>query len=105
MSWIQKNFHKFQPKVSTYSNGRIALQYFILSDDNELAKMGFMEPACTATINMPDIPLREGEVIIKNYSENEGLYECMVEAGHITLPRAYVQSNFVKMPICKLLIN
>jgi len=32
-----------------------------------------------ATVNLPDVDLEPDEIAIKNYSENEGIYECLVE--------------------------
>jgi DNA helicase HerA-like ATPase len=45
------------------------------------------------------------EVIIKDYSENEGLYECMLKTGHIGPELRRVYSGFISAPVCKLLLN
>ena len=105
MSYISENFHKFVPVFGKYSNGRIALSYNELSDDPKLAAMDYMEPACTATINLPDEDLEADEVIIKDYSENQGIYDCMLKANHIGPALRYVQTGFVKAPVCKLLLQ
>jgi hypothetical protein len=52
-----------------YSNGRTAIQ---LKDDNDGS------PVATATINVPDVYLEKDEVIIKDYSENEGMLDTLV---------------------------
>jgi len=105
MSYISENFHKFVPVFGKYSNGRIALSYNELSDDPELAEMGYMETACIATINLPDEDLETDEVIIKNYSECEGLYDCMLAANHIGPASRYVKSGFITAPVSKLLLT
>lgn len=54
-----------------YGNHRVAIH---LKDDK-----GF--PFATATINDPDTWLEPGQVLIKNYSENKGMVDALVEAG------------------------
>jgi len=53
-----------------YENGRTAIR---------LTENG--SPFATATINDPDMDLKSNEVIIKNYSENNGMVDALVEAG------------------------
>lgn len=56
----------------------------------------------TATINDPDFDLLENEVIIKNYSENEGILEALEEAGIVQslYPLSY---GFTTAIVCKVL--
>lgn len=54
-----------------YHNGNTALR---LVDAN-----GF--PYMTATTNDSDLVLEEGEILIKDYSENRGIMDALVEAG------------------------
>lgn len=77
-------------------NDRIAI---LLKDTSD------SEPVATATINLPDVPLENDEVIIKDYSENEGMVECLAEAGIITSVVDWVKTGFVKAPICRLNTN
>ncbi len=57
-----------------------------------------------ATINIPEHPIRNNEVIIKNYSENEGILEALIDAKIISKPIEYVQTGYVNVPVCKLLV-
>lgn len=75
--YLQENFHNWTPEVEIYqTTGRIAIGYMTEED-------GYPETAAIATVNVPDIYLEPDEVLIKNYSENEGIMELMVKAGHI----------------------
>lgn len=74
-------------------NGRLALQLVDAHD---------FEPVAVASVNLANHSLSEGEIFIKNYSENEGMVECLVEAGLIAEPHNMVQSGFVYIPVCKL---
>ena len=57
-------------------------------------------PIAVATVNVPNIPLEENEVIIKNYSENEGIYDALVEAKIVNKTKKSVRlSEFVVAPI------
>ena len=99
MSYITENFHKLlPPEIGRYYNGRIAITYSIVEDE-EIGQ----EPFCTATINLPDEPLEEDEVIIKSYAENEGLYQCMMRDGVISEVIRWVRSGFIEAPVCRLL--
>lgn len=105
MSWIKENFHKFVPKLNKYSNGRTAIQYEMLVEKEPYKSRGWMEPACTATVNLPDEDLEADEVIIKSYSENQGLYEEMLKAGHIGPELRRVRCGHMTAPVCKLLLK
>lgn len=62
-------------------------------------------PVCIATINVnEDLGSKEGEenVVIKNYAENQGVLEVLVEAKVISKPIGTTSQGF---PICKLLIS
>ena len=47
-------------------------------------------------------PIDESEdVVIKNYSENEGILEALVEGGIIEKPHATIEINFVTLYVAK----
>ena len=79
-----------------YSNQRIAI---------ELIEIGTNEPIAVATINLPCALLKDDEICIKDYSENEGMLDVLIEAGVISKPIREIQSGFVTIPICELLIS
>lgn len=67
--------------VSSYSTTNcIALELFAAVDDEETDTVEG-EPVAMATINLIEIPLEPGQVIIKDYSENEGMYDALYKAG------------------------
>ena len=88
-------------KFGEYSNGRTAIQ--LVSNDE------YNEPIATATVNLPDQAVMQStgnkNVFIKNYSENEGMLNCLVDAGIVSTPIAIVTSGFVDVPLCKLLVD
>ena len=79
-----------------YPNGRTAI---------ELVDYKTYEPIATATVNVPGIPLKENEIIIKNYSENQGMFQALFNAGIVKLNRIDTQSEWVDFHICELLIE
>jgi len=81
-------------KFAKYHNGQTAIN--LIDEDDGM-------PYATATVCVEDNLLQEGEVAIKDYSENEGILEALIEANIVDHPRAFIQSGFVKIPICKLL--
>jgi len=78
-----------------YCNGRTALG---------LTEVDTGEPFATATVNLPEINLAQNEIAIKNYSENEGILQVLIDAGVIGKPKYEIQSGFVSIPVCELKI-
>lgn len=78
-----------------YNNGRIALELVNVKND---------EPVLVATVNVPEVDIEKDEVVIKNYSENEGILEVMVKAKIISEPIRFITTGHTSSPICKLLL-
>lgn len=98
MSYITDNFKNWQPQLHKYSNGRIAIEYISETE-------GYPEEECRATVNLPYKHCEPDECFIKNYSENEGLLECMQSAGHVEPVIEYITTGFVKVPKVKCLLK
>lgn len=94
MKTIEHNGYRLRPQFSKYQNGQIAIRLLDLMDGM---------PYATATVCVEDDLLKEGEVAIKDYSENSGILESLMEADVIEPPHAFIQAEFVKIPICKLI--
>lgn len=77
-----------------YDNGRPSIKLTI-------AETG--EPMATATINVPYVELKEGETIIKDYSENEGMLKVLEEAGIVKSTGHFVNSGFVSCPVVTII--
>lgn len=80
-------------KKAEYTNGRIALQ--LISNG---------EPRCMATVNLPDVDCPEGHAFIKDYSENTGVLKELIRNNIVSEPLAYIEGQYVTMPLCKVLI-
>jgi hypothetical protein len=76
-----------------YTNGRIALY---LTD----VKTG--EDVIVPTVNVPEEYINDNEVIIKNYSENEGVLDVLINYKIISKPISFSKQG---LPICKFLSN
>jgi len=83
-------------QFAQYSNGRTAIE---LLDDKD------GEPVATATVNLPNVPLAHDHVMIKNYSENDGMLKTLMDAGIISEPVNIVASGYILVPIVKLLVK
>ena len=78
-----------------YGNGRTAV---VLEDEEGLYAV--------ATVNLPDEPLEDGYVFVKDYSENEGMLQALVDAGIVErTDKDTVQSGYVEVPVAKLTIK
>lgn len=79
-----------------YKNDRTAI---------ELVDSSNGEPIAMATVNIPEEDIEDDEVIIKNYSENDGMLDALMDAGVVGEPLRMVKSGFVEVPVVKLLIK
>jgi hypothetical protein len=60
-------------------------------------------PVATASINMPGLDLLPNEVIIKDYSENEGMFDTLVNAGIIKKTNKGAQLTYGIAPIAEII--
>lgn len=77
----------------TYANKRIAI---------ELTEAETGELMCIATVNIPDVHIEVGQVIIKDYSENEGIFKTLCKAGIIEPTGKSISTGMVTCPIGRL---
>jgi hypothetical protein len=75
------------------NNNRIAIMLDDVSDH--------MQIAC-ATINLPEEEIADDQVIIKDYSENEGMLGTLIGAKIVTVP--WRRTNPGNHPVCRLLL-
>ncbi len=82
-------------KWSTYASGQHALQLFSPYGSE-----------MTVTSNMPDHDIAKDEIVVKNYSENEGILAELIRLKIIAQPSVrQIRSGFVTLEVCKLLID
>lgn len=79
-------------KIGYYANGNTAIQLFGKEDH---------EPVATATINLYE-KLPQNQAYIKDYSENEGMLEVLMEAGIVTKILGYRHNGYIVAPLCEL---
>lgn len=72
-----------------------------------LEEFGTGEPIATATINLEGVPLANGYVHIKEYSENKGITKALVDAGVVEWngEQIYIGPFNSEVNLCKLLIE
>ena len=82
------------PVMSRYANGQNSIR--LVDSDG----MPFM--TASVAIDHELVQLEDDEVIIKNYSENEGILEALVDAGVIENPHRGFTYHFVTMFVARL---
>lgn len=80
-------------RTETYQDGGVRIQLYDSSDGT---------PYATATARVEE-KLKQGEVAIKSWSENEGILEFLVHNKIVKEPHRFVESGYVKVPICELI--
>lgn len=76
--------------VQHYRNGRPVIELIDVSDG---------QPYAVATVNMPEVLLSPNECLIKDYSENEGMYEFLVNNNIVTPSDMGIQLEHVWLPL------
>lgn len=79
------------PVIGEYVNGQTSIQ--LIDEDG----MPFMTASVAHDVNIAD-----DCVIIKNYSENEGILEALIEAGIIEKPFCEIPTGFVTLYVAAL---
>jgi len=80
------------------AGNRLAIQ--LLSDEENADKGVFYgEPIAVATVNIPEVPLKENELIIKDYSENSGMLDALKKFGFISETKREITSGFVTVQV------
>jgi hypothetical protein len=77
-----------------YQNGRPALQ---------LMDAATGEPIAKATVNLPDEYLPPNEVFIKNYGENEGILQSLIDAKIVAPAHRIVATGHSHVGQCRLI--
>lgn len=75
-----------------YGNGRIALELY--NHEGSIA---------IATVNCPHVEIPSDCIVVKNYSENEGMLEALQEAGIVGGVVGHIHTGFVIVPVCEYL--
>jgi hypothetical protein len=83
-------------RASYGGSERIALPLYAVADG---------EPVAIATVNLPELALAADEVVIKDYSENEGMLATLLAAGVVSPPLREVQSGYVTLFVCRCLLS
>lgn len=85
-------------KFSHYENGRTAIIIFNGDDISDA-------PIMVATVNIPSEPLSDNEVIIKDWSENEGVTVWLQHNSIIGPVKREIPTGFMKAQVCDLLTD
>ena len=80
-------------KLGKYANNRISINLIDVSDN---------QPYAVATTNLPDVLLLDNEVLVKDYSENEGVLEFLTTNNIVVPTDRWVTCGFVDVQVCTL---
>jgi len=91
-------FKKWDCKLvwGKYGNGHFALELVDVLDGS---------PVAVATVNLPSQNLEHNEVFIKDYSENEGMLDALVQAGIVEDTGRRVTTGYVTVPVCRVIVS
>lgn len=94
--------HKYTLQYSRYiNNQRIAI--LLINNFQFHNDMLIDDTGLAATVNVVDIPLSYNEVAIKNWGENEGILDALINENIVTKPHRQISINYVTINICYLI--
>ena len=82
-------------QIAAYANGRPAICL--------VSNIG--KPLLTASVNIPEYKLADGYVLIKNWSENEGILKDLIDNNIVGPAEGLVPSGYVHAHICPIRIH
>lgn len=83
-AWLEKG---------QYANGRTAIT--LMSEEG---------PVATVTVNIPDADLSPGDILVKTWSENEGMVNFLADNKIVQDMGHDVPTGFVTARVCRLLV-
>lgn len=83
--------YTLQIELGKYATGNTRMQLIDCAD-------GF--PFATASVDHPS--LAENEIAVKNWSENEGVLEFLLDNNIVEQPHRLISSGFVTIYVCML---
>ena len=93
--------------VIKYKEWNCELEFAKYADNGntaiELVDAETGEPISTATVNL-GVKLPKNQAFIKDYSENEGMLNYLIEAGVVSQPIRYQRSGYIQAPLVDILI-
>ena len=58
-----------------------------------------------STVNLPHVRLDANQVLIKDYSENEGILQALIDLKIVEDTGIKVSAGYVEVSVCKLLVK
>lgn len=91
-------------KIYDYKGTKVRVKVITYCTPNQihLQDVSTGEPFLVGTSNIPALDNLEGYVAVKNYSENDGMLQFLIDNGIVDNPVTYVKENYGLFPICKL---
>ena len=93
-------------EIKQYSNNSIAIILLAANTPgNELQGIFAKQQVCTATINVPELSLQPPYACIKDYSENQGVFDALLRAGVIEDSEMEYPLPWASVRIAKVLVT
>lgn len=80
--------------LGRYANGRLAIRLVDATDG---------QPVATCTVNLPNQVLEDGEIFVKDYSENAGMMDFLEENGIAKRTGVEIGAGYVRVPVGRIL--
>lgn len=90
----------------TYKKWEVYLRWNMYMNGRPQLTLSDVEDGCpvaVATVNIPEEELEPNEIIVKNYSENEGMLQFLQKNGIVGEVKRWVSQGYVRCPIVERL--
>ncbi len=98
MKTFKINNQEVRVNIEHYHNGRNAIELVCVGGEDDGVTY------TVATMNVPHAPLKDGQVLIKDYGENQGVLQALVDNGVVTDSEWTMEYGFVEFNVCNLLV-
>ncbi len=98
MKTFKINNQEVRVNIEQYHNGRKAIELVCVGGEDDGV------PYTVATMNVPHAPIKDDQVLIKDYGENQGVLQALVDNGIVTDSEWTMEYGFVEFNVCNLLV-
>ena len=98
-------FDELEGKQLVYINGytcAVEIENYQVDNSVALVLVDIQDGQQYAIASIWTEGLEKDEIAIKNYSENEGVLDALIDANIVDKPHRYINSGYVNLPIVRL---
>ena len=94
---------KIKTKYDTYEDCKVVYAKYPCGQNALIILESHDEPLMKASCTIPEYPIADNQVLIKNWSENEGIFQELVRHKIIKFTGKKIPTDFVYAHLCDII--